>query len=99
MPAHCQAAADCVRPGDIDSCALKALLEQQLGSWVVGPSQPKQAPSVPSTPLPEFIPGADTVFLVDRPGLTQVQVLDSRPHEYSAAVLMQLVLHRINDAV
>ena len=51
---------------------MKALLEQTLGSWRREALQPDQVPAVPNTPIPQFAPGADTVYLVDRPGLTQV---------------------------
>ena len=50
---------------------MKALLEEKLGSWHKQPSEPDQVPAVPNTPIPQFAPGADTVYLVDRPGLTQ----------------------------
>ena len=62
---HCYA-------GDFEACEMKALLEQTLGSWRREASQPDQVPAVPNTPIPQFAPGADTVYLVDRPGLTQV---------------------------
>ena len=62
---HCHA-------GDFEACEMKALLEQTFGGWRREASQPDQVPAVPNTPIPEFAPGADTVYLVDRPGLTQV---------------------------
>lgn len=61
--------------GDFDSCEMKALLEEKFGSWHKESSQPDEVPSVPNTPVPQFTPGADTVYLVDRPGLTQVRRL------------------------
>ena len=61
--------------GDFDPCEMKALLEEKLGSWHRQPSEPDQVPAVPNTPIPEFAPGADTVYLVDRPGLTQASRL------------------------
>ncbi|CAK0782146.1 hypothetical protein CVIRNUC_005584 [Coccomyxa viridis] len=60
--------------GDFEACEMKALLEQTLGSWRREASQPDQVPAVPNTPIPQFAPGADTVYLVDRPGLTQASV-------------------------
>ena len=54
---------------------MKALLEQTFGGWHKEVSQPDQVPAVPNTPIPQFAPGADTVYLVDRPGLTQVSSL------------------------
>ena len=60
--------------GDFDPCEMKALLEEKLGSWQRQPSEPDQVPTVPNTPIPEFAPGADTVYLVDRPGLTQASI-------------------------
>lgn len=54
---------------------MKALLEEKLGSWHRQPSEPDQVPAVPNTPIPQFAPGADTVYLVDRPGLTQASGL------------------------
>ena len=54
---------------------MKALLEQTFGGWHREASQPDQVPDVPSTPIPQFVPGADTVYLADRPGLTQVSSL------------------------
>ncbi|CAL5221100.1 g3232 [Coccomyxa viridis] len=60
--------------GDFDPCEMKALLEEKLGSWHRQPTEPDQVPRVPNTPIPAFAPGADTVYLVDRPGLTQASV-------------------------
>lgn len=54
---------------------MKALLEEKFGSWHKEASQPDEVPLVPNTPVPQFTPGADTVYLVDRPGLTQVRCL------------------------
>ena len=65
---HCHA-------GDFEACEMKALLEQTFGAWRRETSQPDQVPAVPNTPIPQFAPGADTVYLVDRPGLTQVSSL------------------------
>ena len=65
---HCHA-------GDFEACEMKALLEQTFGGWRREASQPDQVPTVPNTPIPQFAPGADTVYLVDRPGLTQVSSL------------------------
>ena len=44
---------------------MKALLEEKVGSWHKQPSEPDQVPAVPNTPIPQFAPGADTVYLVD----------------------------------
>ena len=54
---------------------MKALLEQTFGDWHKEASQPDRVPALPNTPIPQFAPGADTVYLVDRPGLTQVSIL------------------------
>lgn len=58
--------------GDFDACEMKALLEDKFAAWRPAASEPDQVPAVPNTPIPRFSPGADTVYLVDRPGLTQV---------------------------
>lgn len=58
--------------GDFDSCEMKALLEEKFGAWHRQASEPDQVPAVPNNPIPGFAPGADTVYLVDRPSLTQV---------------------------
>lgn len=51
---------------------MKALLEEKFGAWHRQASEPDQVPAVPNSPIPGFAPGADTVYLVDRPSLTQV---------------------------
>ena len=50
---------------------MRALVERTLGGWRPAPGQPAQPPPVPSSPLPPPPPGR--VFLVDRPGMTQVK--------------------------
>lgn len=54
---------------------MKALLEQTFGKWHKEASQPGEVPAVPSTPIPQSGPGAGAVYLVNRPGLTQVSSL------------------------
>ena len=74
--------------GDFDPCEMKALLEEKFGAWHRQASEPDQVPAVPNSPIPGFAPGADTVYLVDRPGLTQVRdraaVLFEHPNLISA---------------
>jgi predicted Zn-dependent peptidase len=53
--------------GDFDSLEMKQLLEQKLGTW-----QNRVVPA--SQPLPSPLPEAEgpVLYLVDRPGATQV---------------------------
>lgn len=57
--------------GDFDPAVIKPLVERQLGSWRHAPGQPDDPPTVPNTPIPDFQPEPSSVYLVDRPGLTQ----------------------------
>ena len=49
---------------------MRELVDRTLGGWRAAPGQPAQPPPVPNSPLPPPPPGR--VFLVDRPGMTQV---------------------------
>lgn len=49
---------------------MRELVERTLGGWRAAPGQPAQPPPVPTSALPPPPPGC--VFLVDRPGMTQV---------------------------
>ena len=62
-----------LRAGDFDAAAMRQLVERTLGGWRAAPGQPAQPPPVPSSALPPPPPGC--VFLVDRPGTTQVPPL------------------------
>ncbi|BDA43216.1 Uncharacterized zinc protease-like protein y4wB [Coccomyxa sp. Obi] len=65
--------------GDFDFASMKAVLERQLGGWRPAAGQPEAPPPVPNTPLADFHPEPASVYLVDRPGLTQASVLMGEP--------------------
>lgn len=56
--------------GDFDSASMEALLEQKLGGWQSSEDSPA---ALPNSPIPEQQEEEGKVFLVDRPGLTQVR--------------------------
>lgn len=60
--------------GDFNSAAMAQLLQEAFGTWAPAPGQPAAPLPTPSTPLPSQEGVAGQVYLVDKPGATQVGV-------------------------
>ena len=59
--------------GDFDNDQMLELVKRSFGDWAPAAGQPPQPPTLPTEVLPPQDAVRGKVFLVDRPGLTQVR--------------------------
>ena len=62
--------------GDFEEGPMLAMVEATFGGWAPAPGQPAAPPPLPREEFPPQDAVRGKVFLVDRPGLTQVGVGD-----------------------